>query len=90
MKKITMPVCDVEPYDQFEVFQSTRTLSWLLYRYRIVKGQTPKAILLIATYGDRRTAMRDRNAMRTAAERLRTTHEYDERRRVWAGLEATA
>ena len=89
MKMITMPVCDVEPYDQFDVFQSTRTLSWLLYRFRIIKGQAAKSSLLIATYGDKRTAMRDRNNLRTAAERLRTTHEYDERRRVWAGLEAT-
>lgn len=85
MKMITMPVCDVGPDDQFEVFQSSRTLAWLLYRYRILRGQTAKGILLVATYGDRRTAMRDRNAMRKAAERLRTTPEYNERTRAWSG-----
>jgi len=87
MKTIAPPVVDVQPHDDFEVLLSQRTGAWLLYRYRQVRRTTAKASLLVATYGDRRTAMRHCQALRCAAQRLATSPEWDEHRGVWAGIE---
>jgi hypothetical protein len=87
MKQIELPVVDLGPYDSLEVYLSNRTGAWLLYRYRRVRGRSDTEALLVATYGSRAEAMRIRNRLRMAVERLRTSYEYDERLKVWSALD---
>jgi hypothetical protein len=87
MKALELPVVELRPYDQIEAYRSSRTGAWLLYRLRRIPGRQDTDLLLVQTYGSRTEAMRIRNRLRMAVERLRTSHEYDEKQRVWSGLD---
>lgn len=87
MKTLANPVVDVRPHDRFERYLSMRTGAWLVQRARCVPGAGCDAVELVATFGSRAEATAFRNELRRAEERMRTEHDWDERRRVWAGIE---
>jgi hypothetical protein len=87
-KMVSYPaVVDVRPYDRFERFRSTRTGAFLVFRYRRVAGQAYEESDLVATFGSQGESTKCRNALRTAAERMRTSCEYDARLKVWTALD---
>ena len=90
MRQLELPVVDLQAYDRVEVYQSVKTGAWVLYRFRHIAGRPDVSSLLVATYGSRTEAMRIRNRLRIYEERLRTSFQYDERQRVWSGLDVAA